>query len=96
MPARNVGLGAATGRYIARMDADDLAHLDRLRRQADFLDLRSEIGLVASRAEYLGDRAKNQGLALWVDWVNSLVEPDQISLQRFVESPLIHPTVMFR
>ncbi len=94
--ALNAGIAASTCEYIARMDADDLAHPDRLRRQADYLDGRPGVGLVASQAEYLGDRNQNRGLALWVDWTNSLLAAEEISLNRFVESPLVHPTVMFR
>ncbi len=94
--ALNAGIAASTCDYIARMDADDLAHPDRLRRQADYLDGRPGVGLVASQAEYLGDRNQNRALALWVDWTNSLLAAEEISLNRFVESPLVHPTVMFR
>jgi hypothetical protein len=46
--------------------------------------------------DYLGDRSQNQGLALFVDWTNTLLDPKAISLNRFVESPLIHPTALFR
>jgi glycosyltransferase involved in cell wall biosynthesis len=90
------GLAEAGARYIARMDADDVAAAERLRLQADFLDANPAIGLVASQASYLGDRAANRGLALWVDWTNSLATPDTIARERFVESPFVHPTVMFR
>ena len=34
----NHAISIARGRYIARMDSDDVAHIDRIRRQADFLD----------------------------------------------------------
>jgi hypothetical protein len=33
---------------------------------------------------------------LHVAWLNSLVTADEIALNRFVESPLAHPSVMFR
>ncbi|MCP5113700.1 MAG: glycosyltransferase [bacterium] len=94
--ALNRGLAEARGDYIARMDADDVSRPDRLRRQADFLDQHPEIGLVSCGVEYLGDAGSNRGLALFVDWTNSLLTSEDIDLYRFVESPLIHPSVMFR
>lgn len=45
VPALNAGVAIAHGRYIARMDGDDIAHLDRLERQRDALD--ADTGLVA-------------------------------------------------
>lgn len=94
--ALNRGLAEASGALIARMDADDVADPERLRLQAEFLDRHPDVGLVASRVEYLGDRRRNRGLALFVDWTNSLVEPADIWRYRFVETPFIHPSVMFR
>jgi glycosyltransferase involved in cell wall biosynthesis len=94
--ALNRGLADAHGAIIARMDADDVAHPERLRLQADFLDRHPATGLVASRVEYLGDKHGNRGLALFVEWTNSLLDPADIARYRFVESPFIHPSVMFR
>ena len=92
----NRGLVEARGTYIARMDADDIAHPDRLRQQADSLDRQRNIGVLSSRVEYLGDVDRNAGLARFVTWTNSLISFEDISLYRFVESPLVHPSVMFR
>ncbi len=94
--ALNRGLAEAQGAYVARMDADDVANPERLRLQADFLDRERGIGLVSSRVEYLGDVERNAGLAHFVAWTNSLTSKEDISLYRFVESPLVHPSVMFR
>ncbi len=94
--ALNRGVAEAGGRYIARMDADDLSRPDRLRRQAALLDNQPDVGLVASRVSYHGDRQANRGLALFVDWSNSLLTNEEIAINRFVESPLVHPSVMFR
>ena len=96
--ALNAGLAAAHGKFIARMDADDEAHPERLAEQAAFLSAPAEadIGLVSCLVEYGGDRTANAGYALHVDWINSVVTTEDIALHRFVESPFAHPSVMFR
>lgn len=94
--ALNRGMLEASGRYVARMDADDLAHPRRLELQARYLDRHPSIGLIGSRVEYLGDARRNRGLALFVKWSNSLVDSRDIELYRFVETPFVHPSVMFR
>lgn len=94
--ALNAGIAAAAGEFIARMDGDDEAMPERLERQAAFLKGNPDIGVVGSRVEFGGDPAVAAGYALHVEWVNSLLSPDEIVLNRFVESPFAHPSVMFR
>lgn len=94
--ALNVGLAAAGGEFIARLDADDEAHPDRLAEQVALLRSDPSLGLVACRVGYGGDAVANAGYALHVAWLNSLVTAEEIALNRFVESPLAHPSVMFR
>lgn len=94
--ALNVGMGLASGRYIARMDADDLCHRDRLLEQRRFLEGHPTVGVVACRVAYGGDPIANRGFAEYVYWANRALSHDQIFLSRFVESPLVHPSVMFR
>lgn len=94
--ALNTGLAAASGELIARMDADDVALPERLAAQAALLRDRPEIGVASCLVEFGGDRAASAGYALHVDWINRLIEPEDIALHRFVESPLAHPTALFR
>ncbi|MBL3581900.1 glycosyltransferase [Oleidesulfovibrio alaskensis] len=94
--ALNAGLAAARGRYIARMDADDICHPHRLALQAAHLDSHPETGLVACRVRFAGDRAACGGYARYVDWTNTLLSSQDIALGRFRESPFAHPSVMFR
>ena len=90
------GLSAARSEIIARMDADDVAHPERFEEQLAFLRRRRDIGVVGSLVEFGGDPVSAEGFALHVDWLNGLVTPEEIELNRFVESPLAHPSVVFR
>lgn len=94
--ALNLGLASARSGLIARMDADDISHPDRLVQQVRYLQEHPEVGLVGCRVAFGGDRARSGGYARHVDWLNSLVHHDEIRLNRFVESPFAHPSVLFR
>jgi glycosyltransferase involved in cell wall biosynthesis len=94
--ALNAGLGAARGTYIARMDADDESLPGRLLLQQDYLDLHPDIGVVSGQIQFGGDTRASRGYAVHVDWVNSLRTPEEIALSRFIESPVAHPSVMYR
>jgi glycosyltransferase involved in cell wall biosynthesis len=96
IPALNSGLAACQAEYVARMDADDLAHPERLKLQTEFLEAHSEIGLVAALIEGFPQSELRGGFHIYIDWLNSLVEHEQIMRERFVESPFAHPSVMFR
>ncbi len=94
--ALNEGLAACRAPLIARMDADDLAHPERLARQAAHLDAHPEAALVACRVEAFPAEAVREGLAVYVDWMNGLLTDADIRREMFVESPLPHPGVMIR
>ncbi len=94
--ALNAGLAVARGAYVARMDADDVCHPRRLELQARYLDAHPEIGLVSCLAGFGGDPEAARGYCAHLEWANSLRTPEAIALGIFRESPLPHPTVMFR
>lgn len=49
--APNVGLKIAKGKYIFRMDSDDIAHPDRLQKQKDFLDKNPQVDVLGTAFE---------------------------------------------
>jgi glycosyltransferase involved in cell wall biosynthesis len=93
--ALNTGLKYCSGTYIARMDADDVCLPGRIALQSQLLDDEPEIGLVSGLVQHQGPTT-NEGMAYYVETINSITEQDAIRKHRFVESPLAHPSVMFR
>ncbi len=59
--ARNAALMSALGEYVAVLDADDVAHPDRLETQVVFLDRHPEIDLVGSAFHIIDERGKITG-----------------------------------
>ncbi|MFW5894067.1 MAG: glycosyltransferase family 2 protein, partial [Verrucomicrobiota bacterium] len=96
VPALLTGLEHARADIIARMDADDWCAPHRLERQLDYLAMHPSVGVVGSLVEFGGDRERQAGYAAYVDWLNSMVTAEEIQCNRFVESPLAHPSVLFR
>jgi glycosyltransferase involved in cell wall biosynthesis len=87
---------SSRGGLIARMDADDTCPPERFAAQTALLDADPGLDLVSGRVRFGGDRVARLGYALHVDWLNTLATHQDISVNRFVESPLAHPSVLFR
>lgn len=94
--ALNTGLAHAQGKYIARMDADDVCHPERLAKQVAHLDTHTEIGVLGTRTAFSTVLAKSSGMKWFVEWQNAILSPHEHYVKRFVDVPLAHPTVMFR
>jgi glycosyltransferase involved in cell wall biosynthesis len=92
----NCGLENSHGRFIARMDADDIAHPQRLEKQVRFLNKNPEIGLVGSFVKYVSHNSGTGGFKRFVKWVNSFQTIEEIERNRFVEIPVVNPTILFR
>ena len=86
----NAGLDAARGRYVARMDGDDVAEPGRLAAQVAFLDAHPDMGIVGSGRTLIDEEgnvvavAQAAGDDLAVRW------------KCLLGSPFAHPTVMLR
>ena len=93
--ALNTGLAAAAHPLIARMDADDIAAPDRLRVQRQYLCDHPEISICGCRVRMFNDEGVGGGYQHYESWINSLVHPEDIEREFFVESPIPHPSAVF-
>ena len=96
VPALNKGIQNSRGKYIARMDADDISAPERLELQYKFLKANPNTGLVGSRVKLFPAATSNFGFWRYVKWQNQILTYDEILTKRFVESPVVHPSIMFR
>lgn len=96
MFASNAGWKESKGLYIARMDADDYSHPDRLELQNEFLDLNPDYGVIASLVKHVSHSEFTGGMERFVEWSNSIVTYKEILNNRFIELPIVNPTAMWR
>lgn len=87
----NLGITTASGKYIARMDADDIMNVDRLKIQHSILEEEQEITVCSSWMTMFGNNSLNGIIAK--------------SIFGIIENPLVHflkkdivfnPTTMMR
>jgi len=86
----------ASGALLARMDADDVCHPHRLELQAAHLAQNRRLAGTGCRVRLFPRGRLRQGWLRYEQWQNQLVACDDIRRERYVESPLVHPSVMLR
>jgi len=94
--ASATGLGECRTQYIARMDADDRAHPERLQKQVAYLKEHPQVAAVSCLVKAFPNEQVREGFRIYVEWLNSLVTDEEIRREIFVESPLPNPSVTFR
>ncbi len=92
----NAGLEACRAPLIARMDGDDISHPRRLEIQAAFLSANPSAGLVACSFRHFPRHRLRSGMLAYEEWQNGLLSHDSIMRDLYVESPFVHPSIMFR
>ncbi|AQY41845.1 MULTISPECIES: glycosyltransferase family 2 protein [Bacillus] len=86
-PTLNNCLKIAKGEYIARMDDDDISHLNRFEKQVDFLDSHLEYAIVGTSRNMYDDNGV---------WGKSIEEGERTPLDIYLGKTFAHPSVMMR
>lgn len=84
----NKGLALAKGKYIARMDGDDIAYINRLELQYNFMEENKEVGLCGSSIEVFNSISSRIH--------KCPVDHDEIRVLQLFNSAFAHPVVMIR
>jgi cellulose synthase/poly-beta-1,6-N-acetylglucosamine synthase-like glycosyltransferase len=94
--ALQAGLAECHAPFVARLDADDLAHRLRLALQLEALERAPELAAVGCHVRVFPRRALAPGLRSYERWLNAIRDAAEVRREAFVECPLAHPTLMFR
>jgi glycosyltransferase involved in cell wall biosynthesis len=86
----NRGIAAASGRYIARLDADDVSLPSRLAKQVAYLDAHPDVTLVASAAHFIDEAGSR------VDFRPGGLNGCLVNFMFTWYCPVIHSSVVFR
>lgn len=84
----NTGVAEANGKYIARMDADDIALPKRLEKQVDFLKSNPNFVMVGCSATTID--TKNKKIGRW----NVKTSAIDIKRKLVFGAPFIHPSIL--
>lgn len=86
----NIGLNEAQGKYIARMDADDIAHPLRFEKQYQYLETNPDIFMVGSAVNFIDENNH------FIKKLEALEHHTEIIKQMPKTVTMYHPVIMFR
>ena len=84
-----MGVAAARGKYITRMDSDDISDVHRIAKQVDFLERNPDHGIVGAWVKTIPSKGEPQ---VW----SYPVDNEDICLYLLVNAPFAHPSVTIR
>lgn len=84
------GVSRSEAKYIARMDADDIAYPERFAKQVAWMDEHRNISILGTPVTYFRNTLGDGGLA------EQPVDDATIKATLFISFTLMHPTIMFR
>lgn len=87
----NIGINASRGLFIARMDADDIAHPKRLEIQVKFLKENPYYSIVGSYANIINSVGKRKCRKLKLP-----VQNKEIKAELFFQNSFVHPSILMK
>ena len=96
VPALANGLAECRAPLVARHDADDCMHRDRLALQVGALASSSGLAGVGCHVRLFPRSALGPGMRAYESWLASVRTPQDVRREAFVECPLAHPTLVLR
>ncbi len=90
------GRRACRGSWLLRMDADDLSHPRRLQECLAVARGDPRLAVVGCLVRSFPEAAVGAGRARYDAWLNGLRTHEAMARQRFVESPIAHPSALIR
>lgn len=94
--ALDEGLRHCGAPFIARMDADDVMHRERLAMQLQALEGDASLSAVGCHVRIFPRAGMSARLREYEAWLNGMQSADDIARDAFVECPVAHPTLMMR
>lgn len=91
IPALELGLKKARGRYLGRFDADDLLPAERLGQMYDLLQGCKPKTIVTGLAEYFSDQAVSKGYVHYQNWLNETNLNGETWDEIYRECPIASP-----
>ena len=86
----NFGLSIASGKFIARMDSDDISEKDRLETQLFFLLNNPDVEILGSAVSKIDSGGREIGIRYYPE------NEKEIKKQIHIWNPILHPTIMYR
>lgn len=83
----NVGMDMARGKYIARMDSDDISHPNRLQVQVDYLESHPDVDLCSAGMHLFGEKEE-----VW----SRPTDAEAVKVIALFYSPILHASSVWR
>lgn len=95
-PALEEGLRQSQGRYVTRMDADDLMPEGRLEKMVKALEETSPKTIVTGKVEYFSETEVSEGYRKYEKWINNLQTTNKLYANIYRECVIASPNWMMR